>query len=536
MKYLLKNTKIVSTFGPSITFDLDLTTGTAPEELKNKVQCVVKDVISAGVNCVRYNFSHGQVAENTTRTMAIFNVQKEFISKQEGSSRRYLRSVVLLADTKGPEIRVFDMGKDGVSYNRDQEIIVSCIEQKTGSSEGFSVFDATGTYNMANDCVVGNLILVEDGKLTLEILEVDKERGFVKAKVKNTYLLKRNKRINLPGADYSMNFLSDKDTNDIKYAIDNGFEFVALSFANSRDDVMQVRNLIESYCKEKQIPNIMKVYSKIETLKACKNLDEIIDSSDGIMIARGDLGLEIPYYEVPYWTQQIIKKCRKLQKPAITATQMLDSLERNVVATRAEVSDVYRAAEMGSDCTMLSGETAQGQFPVLAVETMTNIVYESEKYFNSAKFEKLFYDEIFDSLDSGVKSQFEDFKKALSSVGGIQAIAMKGKSFSIKFLKALSALRMKINVFVFQIVENIEVCCGDPDWKNEDYLNAKVLSDLALYRGIDLVFVDGKTDSKSSCDMLKEYLSFYGKDCKYQSDVKTVLYFDEDEGKWRLSN
>lgn len=535
MKYLLKNTKIVSTFGPSITFDLDLTSGAPSEELKNKVWATIRNVISSGVNCVRYNFSHGQVAENTTRTMSIFHVQKELISAQKGD-RRYLRPIFLLADTKGPEIRVFDMGSNGVSYSTGQEIIVNCIEKKPGSSEGFSVVDATGIYNMANDCVVGNFILVEDGKLTLEILEVEKEQGRVKVRVKNSYTLKKNKRINLPGADYSMDFLSEKDTNDIKYAIDNGFEFIALSFANSKENVMQVKKLVESHCKEKQIPNFMKVYSKIETLKSCSNIDEIIEASDGIMIARGDLGLEIPYFEVPYWTKQIIKKCRKTQKPVIIATQMLDSLERNIVATRAEVSDVYRAAEMGSDCTMLSGETAQGQFPALAVDTMTNIVYESEKHFNTKKFQRLFDDEIFRRLDGSVQKQIKDFRKAFDSAEVVQAIAIKGKCLSLEFLKAISSLRLSVNVFVFQMVGDVSVCCETPDWKNPDYMQMKSLSWLGLCRGVDLIFVDGKVEDKKAYVMLEEYLSFYGGGSSYKVDVKTVLYFDDEEGKWMLKN
>lgn len=446
VKFFLKNTKIVSTFGPAVTFDLNLRASYSPDSrLVDKVHEMISNMIGAGINCVRYNFSHGSVEENSTRLEMIHRVMKDFILKQKGE-RRYIKPIVMMADTKGPEIRVCDMGA-GVSYLKGQEIIIDCLEKKQGSTDGFSVIDATGKYNMANDCVAGNSILVEDGKLRLNILEVDKAAGKISAMVMNNHFLKTNKRINLPGADYSMDFLSNKDVDDIKYAIDNGFEYVALSFVNGAKNINDVRQLIDSHCRDKNIPNIMKVYSKIETTQSCKNIDEIIEASDGIMIARGDLGLEVPYFEVPYWTKQIIYKCKVVQKPVITATQMLDSLERNVVATRAEVSDVYRAAELGSDCTMLSGETAQGQFPILAVETMTNIVFESEKHFNEVKFVDQFYGEVFSRLDTTIQDQIAALRSALAKHSKVNVILMKGDSFSPEFLISVSSMKLKSPIF-----------------------------------------------------------------------------------------
>lgn len=303
MKFLFKNTKIISTFGPSVSpkfnckEDLDDPVALA---IRSRSSQIIRDLFFNGVNCVRFNFSHGFYEENDSRIFLINGVQKGILEDQSGFDYRFLRPVVFMADTKGPEIRVFDMTPNGVSYKIGQIITINCTDRVVGSEDGFSVFDSTETYNMANDCVVGNMILVEDGKLTLEILEVDKLAGKVKVKVKNNCLLKTNKRINLPGADYSMDFLSNKDIEDIKYAIDKGFEYVALSFVNSKKDVESVRSLIKDYCEERGLTSFLKVYSKIETMKSCENIDEIIESSDGIMIARGDLGLEIPYYVVPF--------------------------------------------------------------------------------------------------------------------------------------------------------------------------------------------------------------------------------------------
>lgn len=535
VKFFLKNTKIVSTFGPAITSDLNLKGAATPDpKLVDRVRAIIAEMVKAGINCVRYNFSHGALDENSTRLEMIHRVEREFISGQKGE-RRYIRALSMMADTKGPEIRVFDMGA-GVSYDKGQEVIVDCLEKKQGSLEGFSVVDATGKYNMANDCVVGNSILVEDGKLRLNIVSVDKASGKVGAVVMNNHFLKTNKRINLPGANYSMDFLSDKDVSDIKYSIDNGFEYVALSFVNSKRDVYAVKDLIAEYCKEKGIPNLMKVYSKIETTQSCKNIDEIIEASDGIMIARGDLGLEVPYFEVPFWTKQIIHKCRVVKKPVITATQMLDSLERNVVATRAEVSDVYRAAELGSDCTMLSGETAQGQFPVLSVDTMTNIVFESEKHINSAKFLDQFYAETFSNLDSGVQTQISRLREALEKHSNTNVILMKGEGVSVEFLKSISSMRLKSPVFLFQTVDNVEKCCREPKWNCGNYVKMKEAMALSLFRGINVIFVDGKFEGVTCPDMFRECFEAYIDDCCPECCAKNMLCLEEMSSEWKFVN
>lgn len=522
MKFLVKNTKIVSTFGPAVTSNFSLSEDQSSKEVIEKLETskkIIKDLILSGINCVRFNFSHGFVDENNSRIFLINEVQKSFVDDQKGNKRKFLRPIVFMADTKGPEIRVFDMTKEGIFYEKDSVITINCLEKIKGSKEGFSVVDATGKYNMANDCIIGGVILVEDGKVTLEILDVDKATGKVKVKVKNNHLIKTNKRINLPGADYSMDFLSLKDIEDIKFSIDKGFDYVALSFVNSKKNVVDVRNLITSYCKEKNIDFCpIKIYSKIETTKSCENIDEIIESSDGIMIARGDLGLEIPYYEVPYWTSVIIEKCRNAKKPVIVATQMLDSLERNVVATRAEVSDVYRAAEMGTDCTMLSGETAQGMFPVLAVSTMSNIVFESEKHFDNKFFLSSFESILLPQLSEDVRSQCEIFMRALSKENDATAILISD-CVKEEFLRAISEMKLSIPLFKFVESSDLYSFC---DFKKSDL-------SISLFRGIHPVVVEGGVNDSELPGIFKDFLNVCLKDF---SMFKKVLYFEN--GVWKV--
>lgn len=193
---------------------------------------------------------------------------------------------------------------------------------------------------------------------------------------------------------------------------------------------------------------------------------------------------------------------------------MLDSLERNVVATRAEVSDVYRAAELGSDCTMLSGETAQGQFPVLAVETMTNIVFESEKHFNCEKFSCKFDYERMNSVSGTLKDNLNSIRKSIEENKTASVLVMKCANVFVDSLKMISNLRLKVPMFVFVPVKNVEEYCGSPKWSSDDYLKMKKISDLALCRGINLVFVDGDFEGASESEMFKECFKTYtGQEC-----------------------
>ena len=364
-----KRTKIVATLGPAITqklWNMEMFNDPKNAESRKKAYENMEAIIKSGVTCVRLNFSHGDHAEQIVR----INVLREVANKLH-------RNIAIMLDTKGPEIRVNKFDPETVTVTAGSTVEVYTKENIIGNATKFSVTDSTGTYNMANDVKKGQLILIDDGKLELKILDVDAARGYIKTVALNTHAISEKRRINLPGSDYSMPFLSDKDRDDIKFACEQHLDCIAASFCNSAANVQEIRDILKQNGGEH-----IQIISKIETNSAINNLDSIIEASDGIMVARGDLGLEIPYYDVPYWEKQMIRKCRYVGKPVIVATQMLDSLERNIQPTRAEVTDVFFAVERGTDATMLSGESAKGQFPIIAVKTMASIDVKSELLFD----------------------------------------------------------------------------------------------------------------------------------------------------------
>ncbi|UUM19219.1 pyruvate kinase [Mycoplasma sp. 1018B] len=336
---------------------LVITIGPASENYE-----VMKSLILAGATCVRGNFSHGTHEEQKAK----FDIAKQ-ISKELNIP------ISLMLDTKGPEIRIGKM-KDG-----GQQIQANTILKVHTTSEAYSKLEGTHneitvSYDMSQDLKVGDIVLFDDGKLTSHVINV--ESGLVEVKTFNNHYLKTNKRINLPGVDFSLPFLSEKDKNDILFGIKEKIDYVAASFVNSAQNVKELRTLLN----ENNGKNIG-IIAKIESQLGVNNIDEIIEEVDGIMVARGDLGLEIPYYEVPVVQKMIIEKCRKAGKYVIVATQMLDSMENNPHPTRAEVTDVYHATELGADSTMLSGESASGKYPELAVKTMSTINKRAEEEF-----------------------------------------------------------------------------------------------------------------------------------------------------------
>lgn len=384
-KKFFKRTKIICTFGPAITSDIlsikDLE-DPSKKEVVAEVYDRVQKLIEFGMNCARLNFSHGTHEEQLVKIKIIRDV-----------AAKLKKNIGIMLDTKGPEIRLGKFSQKKVEIRINSKVDIYTTHDVIGDSKHFSVNATSDGYNMINDVKVGSSILIDDGKLKLIVTEIDKEANIIHTIAENTHEVSEKKRINLPDANYTMPFLSNKDKEDIKFACDNKLDFIALSFVNNADNVKQVREILA----QNNYPNIQ-IISKIETRNAINKLDEIIAVSDGIMIARGDLGLEIPYYEVPYWQKQIIRKCRFTGKTSIVATQMLDSLERNIQPTRAEVTDVFFAVERGADATMLSGETANGEFPVNSVEIMSNIDVKSEilfdyerainVYFQKTKFPK----------------------------------------------------------------------------------------------------------------------------------------------------
>ncbi|MBO8177237.1 pyruvate kinase [Aeribacillus pallidus] len=337
----MRKTKIVCTIGP------------ASESVEKLVQ-----LMEAGMNVARLNFSHGDYEEHGQR---IKNIREA--AKITG------KTVGILLDTKGPEIRTHTMENGAIELKEGTNVIVS-MKEVVGTPEKFSI-----TYpGLIDDVEVGSKILLDDGLIGLEVTQIDKENGEIHTKVLNSGTLKNKKGVNVPGVSVKLPGITEKDANDIVFGIEQGIDFIAASFVRRASDVLEIRELLE-----KHHATHIQIIPKIENQEGVDNIDEILEVSDGLMVARGDLGVEIPAEEVPLVQKALIKKCNELGKPVITATQMLDSMQRNPRPTRAEASDVANAIFDGTDAIMLSGETAAGLYPVEAVQTMHNIASRAEQ-------------------------------------------------------------------------------------------------------------------------------------------------------------
>lgn len=337
----MRKTKIVCTIGPA----------SESEEMLEKL-------ILAGMNVARLNFSHGSHEEHGARITRIRNVAK-----------RLNKIVGILLDTKGPEIRTHKMENDAIELSTGQHIAISTTEV-LGNAEVFSI-----TYEkLIEDVNEGSIILLDDGLIELEVESIDMAAGKIHTRVINAGTLKNNKGVNVPGVSVQLPGITEKDAQDILFGIEQDVDFIAASFVRRDSDVLEIRELLE-----KNGGAHIQIVPKIENQEGVDNIDKILEVSDGLMVARGDLGVEIPAEEVPLVQKSLISKCNDLGKPVITATQMLDSMQRNPRPTRAEASDVANAILDGTDAIMLSGETAAGMYPVESVETMNKIAIRTEK-------------------------------------------------------------------------------------------------------------------------------------------------------------
>lgn len=336
----MKKTKIVCTIGPA----------------SESVDMLV-NLINAGMNVCRLNFSHGDYEEHGAR---IKNIREAV--KITG------KRVAILLDTKGPEIRTNDMENGAITMKIGDSVRISMTEV-LGTNEKFSI-----TYpELINDVNVGSHILLDDGLIDLEVTDIDRDANEIVTVVKNEGVLKNKKGVNVPGVSVNLPGITEKDANDIRFGIGQGIDFIAASFVRRASDVLEITKILE----EENATHIQ-IIPKIENQEGIDNIEEILEVSDGLMVARGDMGVEIPPESVPMVQKDLIRKCNKLGKPVITATQMLDSMQRNPRATRAEASDVANAIYDGTDAVMLSGETAAGQYPEEAVKTMRNIAVSAE--------------------------------------------------------------------------------------------------------------------------------------------------------------
>lgn len=336
----MQKTKIVCTIGP------------ASESLET-----LESLIKAGMNVARLNFSHGSHEEHGAR---IQNIRQA--AKNTG------RTVAILLDTKGPEIRTHQMENGSIELESGKDAVVSMTEV-LGTPEKFSI-----TYSgLIDDVEPGSSILLDDGLIGLLVTGIDREKGEIGVRILNSGTLKNKKGVNVPGVSVKLPGITEKDAEDIRFGIEQDVDFIAASFVRRTSDVLDIRELLE----KNQAAHIQ-IIPKIENQEGVDNIDDILEVADGLMVARGDLGVEIPAEEVPIVQKQLIKKCNLLGKPVITATQMLDSMQRNPRPTRAEASDVANAIFDGTDAIMLSGETAAGTYPLEAVQTMHNIAVRAE--------------------------------------------------------------------------------------------------------------------------------------------------------------
>lgn len=336
----MRRTKIVATIGPACD---DLET--------------LREIFLRGVDVARLNFSHGNHEEHRKRIEKIKRLREEL-----------KKPIAIMLDTKGPEIRLLDF-KDNKKVNiKAEETFILTTREVLADDKIASV----SYKNLPRDIKVGAKILIDDGLVGLKVQKISGEDIYTV--VENGGEISSHKGVNVPDTNLSLEALTESDIEDLKFGVEMGVDFIAASFVRTKEDIYNIRKVLEEAGDFSTL-----IISKIESKSAMDNIDEIIDASDGIMVARGDLGVEIETEEVPIAQKQIIKKCNLKGKAVITATQMLDSMMRNPRPTRAEANDVSNAVLDGTSAVMLSGETAGGSFPVQAVETMRKIVEVTEK-------------------------------------------------------------------------------------------------------------------------------------------------------------
>ncbi len=318
-------------------------------------ETILRKMVLAGLDIVRLNFSHGSWDEHLRRLKIIRLLNK-----------RYRRKICIMQDLEGYRIRVGRISTPVTLKKRD--IIYITKEDIAGNNREIS-FDYKGSFKGVNK---GNLIYIDDGKISLKVKEIDKIR--LKTEVISGGLLKERKGINIPDAKLEFEPLTEKDKEDIRFAIKNNVEYVAQSFVNRAKDIMLLRKILQ------QNKTPAKIFAKVESKDALANIDEIIAASDGIIVARGDLGICLPIYKVPVIQKEVVKKCRIANKPVVVATQMLESMIEEEIPTRAEVSDVANAILDGADYLLVSSETTIGRFPDKVVEMMEKIIKYTENY------------------------------------------------------------------------------------------------------------------------------------------------------------
>lgn len=408
----MKKTKIIATIGPASS---DYET--------------LKQIIEADANVVRLNMSHGSHEEQMERVLKVRKINEELNS-----------AVGILLDTKGPEVRTGEF-KEGTVFEAGS-IVRLVNDDIVGDNTAFSV----SYKGLANDLKVGHIILLDDGYVSVKVKEKDNQDLI--CEVLNTGEMKDRRGVNVPGVTLNFEFISPKDEDDIIWACENNYDYIAASFVRNKQDGLALRDVIA-----KTGNTNIKLLAKIESQDGVENFDEILEVCDGIMIARGDLGVEIPAEDVPAIQRMIIDKCNKQGKIVITATQMLESMQHNPRPTRAEVSDVFNAVLSGTDAVMLSGESAAGEYPVEAVRMQAKICEKAEESFGYDNYNQ----KIFKNLDNTIQElvAYSVTSTAAKLPGAKLIIAITNSGATAK-----SISRMKPALPILAITHNEDVRRG----------------------------------------------------------------------------
>ncbi len=402
MNIAINKAKIIATYGPSI-----------------ETREIIIKLIKSGVDVIRFNFSHGDHA-----------FHKKGFELIKGLNKEFNLNIAILADLQGPKIRIGEVS--GEIFLEANKMISITDEKKLSTAEELFV----SYKNLHKDVSEGERILINDGNIELKVISMNDNK--VQAEIIYGGVLTSKKGVNLPDTDLTTPTLTEKDHKDLQFAIEHEANWVALSFVRKAADIQEVIDIIGP---EKH--SYMKVIAKIEKPEALKNIDAIINQTDAIMIARGDLGVEIPAEQLPLWQKKIIKKCIQKAKPVVVATQMMESMILNPVATRAEINDVANAILDGADAVMLSGETSIGKHPIKVVQKMQKILSNIEK-------EKFVYDKklVADKNSTTWVSDAICFN-ACKIAKEIKAKAIIGMTKSGYTAFKLSSYRPKANIFIF---------------------------------------------------------------------------------------
>ena len=399
---MTRKTKIIATIGPSCS---------KPPVLKKMIQ--------KGVNVCRLNFSHLSLEK-----------AKEIISSVKTINQQLSVHTAIMADLQGPKIRIKKI------HNKTGELSTMAGQKiRVGNSKDCDI--SVDYRGFAKDIKKGDSVLIEDGKIILKVLETDKKNNAI-LKSLSGGVIKERKGINLPDTYIKMNSMTKKDFRDLNFVLSENIEWIAMSFVRKKEDVISLQRRI------KKSGSTARVIAKIEKPEAVKNIDEIIDCADGIMIARGDLGVEIPAHKVPVLQKKIVNKCRFASKPCIIATQMLESMTNNFSATRAEINDVSNSVFDGADALMLSGETSIGIQPLKVIDTMRKTIKDAEKSMEDFEFKK-----IKGRVSTKRKVADNICKNAVKAANDLNAKAIISATYSGYSALKVSSYRPKAFIYAF---------------------------------------------------------------------------------------